>query len=34
MEKPEFFLLIAGIAALAGAIILACHRPLKGALGE
>jgi len=34
MEKPEFFLLIAGISALAGLIILACHRPLKGALGE
>jgi POT family proton-dependent oligopeptide transporter len=34
MEKPEFFLLVAAIAALAGAMIFACHRPLKGALGE
>ncbi len=30
----EFFLMIAAIAAGAGAMILACHRPLKGALGE
>ena len=34
MQKPEFFLMIAGIARCAGAMILACHRPLKGALGE
>ena len=34
MDKPEFFLLVAAIAALAGLMILACHRPLKGALGE
>ena len=34
MAKPEFFLMVAAIAALAGLMILACHRPLKGALGE
>ncbi len=34
MEKPEFFLIVAAIAALAGAIIFACRWPLKGALGE
>jgi POT family proton-dependent oligopeptide transporter len=34
MSKPEFFLIVAAIAALAGAMILGCHRPLKGALGE
>jgi len=34
IEKPEFFLMVAAIAALAGAMILACHRPLKGALRE
>ena len=34
MDKPEFFLLVAAIAALAGAMILACRRPLRGALGE
>ena len=34
MEKPEFFLMIAGIAALAGVMIFACHWPLKGVLGE
>jgi POT family proton-dependent oligopeptide transporter len=34
MEKPEFFLMIAAIAALAGGIILACRRPLKSALEE
>jgi POT family proton-dependent oligopeptide transporter len=32
MEKPEFFLMIAAIAALAGAIIFACRRLLRGAL--
>ncbi len=34
MQKPEFFLMVAAIAALAGAVIFACRRPLKGALGE
>ena len=34
MEKPEFFLLVAAIAALAGLIIFACRWPLKGALDE
>ncbi len=34
MEKPEFFLMIAAIAALAGVIILACRWPLRGALNE
>jgi POT family proton-dependent oligopeptide transporter len=34
MEKPEFFLMIAAVAALAGAIILACRRPLRGALPD
>ncbi len=34
MPHIEFFLMIAGISACAGAMILACHRPLKGALGE
>jgi POT family proton-dependent oligopeptide transporter len=34
MPHVEFFLMIAGIAALAGAMIFACHRPLKGALGD
>jgi hypothetical protein len=34
MPHVEFFLMIAGIAAAAGAMILAGHRPLKGALGE
>ena len=34
MPHIEFFLMIAGIAACAGLMILACHRPLKGALGE
>ncbi len=34
MAKVEFFLLIAGIAALAGALIWACHGPLRGALRE
>jgi POT family proton-dependent oligopeptide transporter len=34
MEKPEFFVLIAGIAALAGAIILTCRWPLRGMLRE
>jgi len=34
MAKPEFFLMVAAIATVAGLMILACHRPLKGALGE
>jgi POT family proton-dependent oligopeptide transporter len=34
MEKPEFFLLVAGIAALAGAIIFACRRLVHGMLGK
>jgi proton-dependent oligopeptide transporter, POT family len=34
MPAPQFFLLIAAIAATAGAMILACHRPLRGALNE
>jgi POT family proton-dependent oligopeptide transporter len=34
MEKPEFFLMIAAIAALAGAIIFACRRLLRGALRD
>jgi proton-dependent oligopeptide transporter, POT family len=34
MDKSAFFLMIAGVAALAGLIILAFNRPLRGALGE
>ncbi len=34
MEKPEFFLMIAGIGALAGAMIFLCRWPLRGVLGE
>jgi POT family proton-dependent oligopeptide transporter len=34
MEKPEFFLMVAGIAALAGAIIFACRWLLHGMLQE
>ena len=34
MAKPEFFLMVAAIAALAGAMIFACRWPLRGALGE
>jgi proton-dependent oligopeptide transporter, POT family len=34
MAHNEFFLMIAAIASCAGLMILACHRPLKGALGE
>ena len=33
-QKPEFFLMIAAIAALAGAAIYVTRRPLKGALRE
>jgi POT family proton-dependent oligopeptide transporter len=31
-DKPVFFLIIAAIAAIAGAVTLACHRPLRGVL--
>ncbi len=34
MEKPEFFLMVGAIAALAGLMILACRRPLRGMLWE
>ena len=34
MEKPEFFLMVAGIAALAGAAIFILHRRLRGTLHE
>jgi proton-dependent oligopeptide transporter, POT family len=34
MQKPEFFLMIAGIGALAGLMIFACRWPLRGALRE
>jgi POT family proton-dependent oligopeptide transporter len=34
MEKPEFFLMIAGIAALAGVMIFACRWLLRGMLRE
>jgi len=34
MEKPEFFLMVAAIAALAGVVIFACRWPLRGALRE
>jgi POT family proton-dependent oligopeptide transporter len=34
MEKPAFFLMIAAIAALAGAMIFACRWPLQGMLKE
>ena len=34
MEKPEFFLMIAGIGALAGLMIFVCRWPLKGAVRE
>jgi proton-dependent oligopeptide transporter, POT family len=34
MEKPEFFLMIAAIGALAGLMIFACRWPLRGAVRE
>jgi proton-dependent oligopeptide transporter, POT family len=34
MAKPEFFLMIAGIGAVAGLMILACRWPLRDALRE
>jgi POT family proton-dependent oligopeptide transporter len=33
-EKPQFFLMIAAIAALAGAMIFGCRWLLRGALPE
>jgi POT family proton-dependent oligopeptide transporter len=34
MAKPEFFLMIAGISALAGVMIFVCRWPLRGAVRE
>ena len=34
MAKPEFFLMIAAIGAIAGLIILACRAPLRGVVSE
>ena len=34
MDKSAFFLMIAGVAAIAGLVILAFNRPLRGALGQ
>ena len=34
MDKTMFFLMIAGIAFVAGAVILAFDRPLKSAIGD
>jgi POT family proton-dependent oligopeptide transporter len=34
MEKPEFFLMVASIGALAGMMIFACRWPLRGAMRE
>jgi proton-dependent oligopeptide transporter, POT family len=34
MEKPEFFLMIAAISALAGMMIFVCRWPLRGALRD
>jgi len=34
MQKPEFFLLVAAIAALASLMIFACRWPLRGALRD
>jgi proton-dependent oligopeptide transporter, POT family len=33
-DKAVFFLIVAGIAAMAGAAIFACHWPLRGSLRE
>ena len=33
-DKPVFFLIVAAIAAIAGAVTLACHRPLRAVLRE
>jgi proton-dependent oligopeptide transporter, POT family len=32
MDKPSFFLMLAGVAALAGATIFAFNQPLRGIL--
>jgi POT family proton-dependent oligopeptide transporter len=32
MDKTSFFLMIAGLGALAGVVIFACKRPLRGIL--
>ena len=34
VQKPEFFLIVTAIAALAGTMIWACRCPLHGALRE
>ena len=34
MDKSAFFLMIAGVAALAGLVILAFNRPLRAALED
>jgi POT family proton-dependent oligopeptide transporter len=34
MDKSAFFLMIAGVAALAGLVILAFNRPLRAVLEE
>ena len=34
MAKPQFFLMIAAISALAGVMIFLCRWPLRGALRE
>jgi POT family proton-dependent oligopeptide transporter len=34
MDKAEFFLMIAGVAAAAGLVIFAFNRPLRSALGD
>ena len=34
MDKMLFFLMIAGVAAFAGAVVLACDRPLRGIIKD
>jgi proton-dependent oligopeptide transporter, POT family len=34
MDKSAFSLMVAGVAALAGLVILAFNRPLRAALGD
>jgi POT family proton-dependent oligopeptide transporter len=34
MAKPDFFLMIAGIGAIAGLMIFACRGPLRGVVNE
>jgi POT family proton-dependent oligopeptide transporter len=34
MDKPAFFLMIASVAAVAGAAIFVCKRPLRGTLKD